>query len=59
MGQVLHSILPQLFPTARAAVLARPVIHGVIVAMDTPLVELMYSAVYSDGFLHISLAMMR
>lgn len=59
MGQVLHTILPELFPTARAAVLARPVAHGVIVTMDTPVIEFMHSAVYPDGFLHITLAMMR
>ncbi|PWW76226.1 APG5-domain-containing protein [Tuber magnatum] len=58
VGTALRTLLPELFPSQRVAVLARPVVHGVVVAMNTPLLELMREAVYPDGFLHISLAMM-
>ncbi|KAI5779475.1 autophagy protein Apg5-domain-containing protein [Geopyxis carbonaria] len=57
LGTVLHQILPELFPTKRFPVFARPVIHGAVVAMNTPVIELMYATVYTDGFLHITLAM--
>lgn len=58
IGTALHLFVPELFPSQRVAVLARPVLHGVVLAMNTPLMELMQEAVYPDGFLHVSLAMM-
>ena len=57
VGTALNSLLPELFPSKRTPVLARPVVHGVVVPMSTPLVELVQVAVYSDGFVHITLAM--
>ncbi|KAL0632942.1 Autophagy protein 5 [Maublancomyces gigas] len=58
IGTALHLFVPELFPSQRVAVLARPVAHGVVLAMNTPLMELMQEVVYPDGFLHVSLAMM-
>ncbi|KAF8531308.1 autophagy protein Apg5-domain-containing protein [Trichophaea hybrida] len=57
IGTALHSLLPELFPSKRTPVLARPVVHGVVVSMSTPLAELVQVAVNPDGFLHITLAM--
>ncbi|KAA8905543.1 autophagy protein Apg5-domain-containing protein [Sphaerosporella brunnea] len=58
IGTALHSLIPELFKSKRAALVARPVVHGVVVAMNTPLAELGQLAVYPDGFLHVTLAMM-
>jgi autophagy-related protein 5 len=58
IGTALNSLVPELFKSKRAALVARPVVHGVVVAMNTPLAELGQVAVYPDGFLHITLAMM-
>jgi len=58
VGTALNSLLPELFPLKRVPVLARPVVHGVVVLMTTPLIELLQAAVFPDGFLHITLAMM-
>ncbi|KAL7266272.1 Autophagy protein 5 [Rhizina undulata] len=58
VGSALYILLPELFPSQRVCVLARPVLHGVVLAMNTPLLELMREAIYPDGFLHISLSMM-
>ncbi|KAI5838595.1 autophagy protein Apg5-domain-containing protein [Morchella snyderi] len=58
VGTALHLFVPELFPSQRVCVLAKPVIHGVVIAMGTPLIDLMREAVYPDGFLHVSLAMM-
>ena len=57
VGTALNGLLPELFPSKRTPVLARPVVHGVVVSMNTPLAELVQVAVYSDGFVHITLAM--
>lgn len=58
IGTALNSLIPELFRSKRSALVARPVVHGVVVAMNTPVAELLQVAVYPDGFLHITLAMM-
>lgn len=58
LGTALNRLLPELFLSKRTPVLARPVVHGVVVGMSTPLLELAQVAIYPDGFLHITLAMM-
>lgn len=58
VGTALNGLIPELFKSKRSALVARPVIHGVVVAMNTPVAELLQVAVYPDGFLHITLAMM-
>lgn len=55
LGDVLHQTLPDLFPSTKNNILAKPVLHGVTVPLDAPLVELFYEGLYVDGFLHISI----
>lgn len=58
LGTALNSIIPEIFPIKKAVVFARPVMHGVVLPLNVPLLELMKEAMYPDGFLHITLAMM-
>lgn len=58
LGSALHSYLPEIFPSKRTCILARPVLHGVVVPMAADLVDLLYQAMYTDGFLHVSVVMM-
>lgn len=58
LGTALNNLLPILFPSRRAYILARPVMHGVVLPMSVPLGDLMREAMYPDGFLHVTLAMM-
>ncbi|KAK6530035.1 autophagy protein 5 [Orbilia ellipsospora] len=58
LGTALNSLVPILFPSKRSVVLARPVMHGIVLPLSVPLLELMREAMYPDGFLHITLAMM-
>ncbi|KAK9238051.1 autophagy protein Apg5-domain-containing protein [Lipomyces kononenkoae] len=57
VGTALHAHLPQLFPSRRTCLLARPVLHGVILNMAIPLAELLYECMYTDGYLHICITM--
>ncbi|EWC44620.1 hypothetical protein DRE_06609 [Drechslerella stenobrocha 248] len=59
LGGALNSLAPMLFPSKRSVILARPVMHGIVLPMAAPLVDLMREAMYPDGFLHITLAMIR
>lgn len=58
LGSALHKLLPDLFPSAKICLLAKPVFHGVAAPMTAPLSELMRDAGYPDGVLHISIVMM-
>ncbi|KAF3929028.1 hypothetical protein ABW20_dc0101708 [Dactylellina cionopaga] len=58
LGTALNILVPILFPSKRSVVLARPVMHGIVLPLSVPLLELMREAMYPDGFLHITLAMM-
>ncbi|KAK6497860.1 autophagy protein 5 [Arthrobotrys musiformis] len=58
LGTALNSLVPIIFPSKRSVVLARPVMHGIVLPLSAPLLELMKEAMYPDGFLHITLAMM-
>jgi autophagy-related protein 5 len=51
-------MVPALFPSTRVETIAKPVLHGIVLRLNTPLLELMYDAIYPDGFLHIALIMM-
>ena len=51
-------MVPKLFQSPRTAIIARPVLHGIVIPMQTPLVELLKDGVYMDGFLHVTVAMM-
>ena len=58
VGAALRTTVPELFLSIRANRIAKPVIHGIVVPLNTPLVELMKEASYPDGFLHVAVAMM-
>lgn len=57
LGTALNSLIPSIFPSRRTPILAKPVLHGVIVPMQTPLEELMRVAAYLDGWLHVGIVM--
>ncbi|TGZ85150.1 APG5-domain-containing protein [Ascodesmis nigricans] len=59
LGLFLHNQLPQLFPSRRSPMIARPVVHGAIVPWTAPVLELAQAAVHADGFLHITIAMVQ
>ncbi|RPA83327.1 APG5-domain-containing protein [Ascobolus immersus RN42] len=58
LGTVLKEMVPALFPSTRVETIAKPVLHGIVLRLNIPLLELMYDAIYPDGFLHIALIMM-
>lgn len=57
VGTALNARLPQLFPSKRTCILARPMVHGVELPLGAPLLELLRDALYPDGFLHVSIVM--
>lgn len=57
LGTALHTLLPSLFPSRRTPVLARPVLHGAVVPMSSPLEELSRYAAYADGWLAVVVVM--
>lgn len=58
LGMALSNQFPELFPSKRTCILARPVLHGVVPSLTAPLVELLQEAMFVDGFLHIGIVMM-
>lgn len=58
LGTALHALLPALFPSRRTPILAKPVLHGCVVPMGAPVEELLKSAAYLDGWLHLGIVMM-
>ncbi|PKY02491.1 autophagy protein 5 [Aspergillus campestris IBT 28561] len=58
IGSALHSLLPNLFPSRRTPVLARPVLHGAAVPMSAPVDEVVRSCAYGDGWLYVVIRMM-
>lgn len=58
LGKALNTILPTIFPSTRNPILARPVMHGAVLPMSAPVEELLRAASYTDGFLHIAVAML-
>lgn len=57
-GTALNLKFPDLFPSKRTCILARPMMHGIEIPMGAPLLELLQEASYPDGFLHLSIVMM-
>ncbi|KAH8700291.1 putative autophagy protein Apg5 [Talaromyces proteolyticus] len=57
VGSALHTLLPNLFPSRRIPVLAKPVLHGVALPMTAPLEEVARSAAYVDGWVAIVICM--
>ncbi|KAL4871362.1 hypothetical protein BDV12DRAFT_164165 [Aspergillus spectabilis] len=58
IGSALHSLLPNLFPSRRTPVLAKPVLHGAAVPMSAPVEEVVRCSAYGDGWVYIVVTMM-
>jgi autophagy-related protein 5 len=58
MGTALHVLLPTLFPSRRTPILAKAVLHGAVVPMSAPVEDLMRTAAYLDGWIHLGVVMM-
>jgi autophagy-related protein 5 len=58
LGMALSDQFPELFPSKRTCILARPVLHGVVPSLTVPLRELLQEAMFLDGFLHVGIVMM-
>ncbi|KIW01474.1 hypothetical protein, variant 1 [Verruconis gallopava] len=59
LGTALNSLVPSLFPSRKMPLLAQPVLHGAIVPLGVSLDTLSEIASYADGFLHMTVAMIR
>lgn len=57
LGMALHALLPTLFPSRRTPILAKPVLHGAVVPMNSQVEGLLREAAYLDGWLHLGLVM--
>lgn len=57
VGMALHSLLPNLFPSRRTPVLAKPVLHGAVLPMSAPIEEVVRSSAYGDGWAYIVVRM--
>ncbi|KAF9893580.1 hypothetical protein FE257_010892 [Aspergillus nanangensis] len=58
LGSVLHTLLPNLFPSRRTPVLAKPVLHGAALPMSAPIEEVVRSSAYGDGWVYLVIRMM-
>ena len=58
LGAALHALLPTLFPSRRTPILAKAVLHGAVVPMSAVVEDLMRTAAYLDGWVHLGLFMM-
>ena len=58
LGVALYTLLPTLFPSRRTPILAKPILHGAVIPMGAPVEDLMRSAAYLDGWIHLGVVMM-
>ncbi|KAJ5095893.1 hypothetical protein NUU61_005249 [Penicillium alfredii] len=58
VGTVLHTLLPNLFPSRRTPILAKPVLHGAVLPMSAPIEEVVRSSAYGDGWAYLVIRMM-
>ncbi|KAF3386616.1 Autophagy protein 5 [Penicillium rolfsii] len=58
IGGVLHTLLPNLFPSRRTPVLAKPVLHGAVLPMSAPIEEVVRCSAYGDGWAYVVVRMM-
>ena len=58
IGAALNQLLPNLFPSPRTALLAQPVLHGAVLPLNVSIEEVLKTAAYSDGWLHVAIVMM-
>jgi autophagy-related protein 5 len=54
----LNQILPTLFPSTRGPLLAQAVLHGAVLPLNASVEDLIRTAAYLDGWLHIAVVMM-
>jgi len=57
IGTMLHVALPALFPSRKSLFFAKPMIHGIILDLDMPLLEVASQLAYPDGWIHIVILM--
>ncbi|OLL24891.1 Autophagy protein 5 [Neolecta irregularis DAH-3] len=57
IGTMLHVTLPALFPSRKSLFFAKPMIHGIILDLDMPLLEVGSQLAYPDGWMHIVILM--
>lgn len=58
VGIALNRTLPSLFPSRRSPLLAQAVMHGAVLPLSANVEELIRTAAYLDGWLHIVIVMM-
>ncbi|KAF7714802.1 Autophagy-related protein 5 [Penicillium ucsense] len=58
IGGALHALLPNLFPSRRTPVLAKPVLHGAVLPMSAPIEEVVRCSAYGDGWAYVVVRMM-
>ncbi|EPS30498.1 hypothetical protein PDE_05449 [Penicillium oxalicum 114-2] len=58
IGGALNKLLPNLFPSRRTPVLAKPVLHGAVLPMSAPIEEVVRCSAYGDGWAYIVVKMM-
>ncbi|KAJ5090909.1 hypothetical protein N7532_009593, partial [Penicillium argentinense] len=58
IGSVLNTLLPNLFPSRRTPLLAKPVLHGAVLPMSAPIEEVVRSSAYGDGWVYVVVRMM-
>ncbi|KAJ5895053.1 Autophagy protein [Penicillium taxi] len=58
VGGILNKLLPNLFPSRRTPVLAKPVLHGAVLPMSAPIEEVVRSSAYGDGWAYLVVRMM-
>ena len=59
LGTALNKLAPSLFPSRRMPILAHPVLHGAIVPLGINLDTLSEIGSYADGYLHMTVTMIR
>ena len=58
IGTALHALLPTLFPSRRTPILAKAVLHGAVLPMSAIVEDVMRTATYLDGWVHLGVVMM-
>lgn len=59
LGTALNNLIPSLFPSRKMPLLAQPVLHGAIVPLSISLETLSEIGAYADGYLHMTVTMIR
>ncbi|ODV86078.1 hypothetical protein CANARDRAFT_28115 [[Candida] arabinofermentans NRRL YB-2248] len=57
LGKLLQDTVPDLFPSTLMYTIAYPISHGIVLPLDSSIVDLYIMMKYLDSFLHISIKM--